>query len=166
MRAFWPLKEADLNKTVDSIRKYQGFLMNAIGVDHMYVTFAVCDLILIVFHRRLTLETDTNVRALVEKTDGAIQSVDEVKLRLDSATLETHGLLKSQGAETKEGAERLREVIQDALTEQRTKMKQSMEQAELRTLHVVIVFKCGALILTASLCRKTSSGSLCMAEGS
>jgi ElaB/YqjD/DUF883 family membrane-anchored ribosome-binding protein len=147
--------------------------MNAIGIDQTYVAFAICDLALIGFDRRLTLEIDrltlethTNVRALVEKTDGAIQSVDEVKECLDSATLETHRLLKSQGAETKEGAERLREVIQDALTEQRTKMKQSMEQAELRTLHVVIVFKCGALILTASLCRKTSSGSLCMAEGS
>jgi hypothetical protein len=169
MRAFWPLKEADLNKTVDSIRKHQDMLMDAIGVDQTYVPFAVRDLILIVFHRRLTLEIDTGVRALDEKTDRVIQLVDEVKLRLDSATLETHGLLKSQGAETKEaieGAERLREVIQDALTEQRAKMNRSMEQAELRTLHVVIVSICGALILTASLCRKTSSGSLCMAEGS
>jgi hypothetical protein len=44
----WPLKEADIDKTVDSIRKHQGLLMNAIGIDQMYVAFAICDPALIV----------------------------------------------------------------------------------------------------------------------
>jgi hypothetical protein len=105
-----------------------------------------------------------------------IQSVDEVKLGLDSAKLGMRGgldALKGQGAGIEQSIEqaerRIGEVagtvleIQNglkALREQSTKMTQSMEQAKLRMLHVAIVSKGGTLILTASLCRRSSSEDL------
>ena len=105
-----------------------------------------------------------------------IQSVDEVKLGLDSAKLGMRGgldALKGQGAGIEQSIEqaerRIGEVagavleIQNglkALKEQSTKMTQSMEQAKWRMLHVAIVSKGWTLILTASLCRRSSSEDL------
>jgi hypothetical protein len=109
-----------------------------------------------------------------------IQSVDEVKLGLDSAMLGMRGgldALKGQGARIEQSIEhsieqaerRIGEVagtmveIQNglkALKEQSTKTTQSMELAKLRMLHVAIVSKGGTLVLTASLCRRSSSEDL------
>ncbi|KAF8486642.1 hypothetical protein JB92DRAFT_2799171, partial [Gautieria morchelliformis] len=128
----WPLKEAELNKTVDSISKLQGLLMNAMGIDQTH----------------LTLEIDTGVKALDEKAAKIIQSVDEAKLRLDSAKLEMRGglgALKGQSVGIKESIEqadrRIGEVagtmleIQDglkALKEQSTKINQTVKQHKLQ----------------------------------
>ncbi|KAF8484357.1 hypothetical protein JB92DRAFT_1574797 [Gautieria morchelliformis] len=128
----WPLKEADLNKTVDSIGKLQGLLMNAMGIDQIH----------------LTLEIDTGVKALDEKAAKMIQSVDEAKLCLDSAKLEMRGgleALKGQSVGIKESMEladrhigefaRTVLEIQDelkVLKEQSTEINQSVKQHKLQ----------------------------------
>ena len=43
----WPLKEADVNKTVDNLGKFQHLLMSALSVDQTYVTIVTFDTILI-----------------------------------------------------------------------------------------------------------------------
>ena len=122
--------------------------------------------------RGLTLEIDTGVKALDEKAAKMIQSFDEVKLGLDSAMLGMRGgldALKGQGAGIEQAQRDIGEVagkvleIQNELKdlrEQSTKMNQSMEQGKLRMLHVAIVSKGGTLVLTASLCRRSSSEDL------
>jgi hypothetical protein len=47
----WPLKEAEVNKTVDSIRKLKDSLITAMEVDQTYVEFAA-------FDPMLTISTD------------------------------------------------------------------------------------------------------------
>ncbi|KAF8532347.1 hypothetical protein JB92DRAFT_2824445 [Gautieria morchelliformis] len=75
----WPLKEAELNKTVDGIGKLKGLLINAMGIDQIH----------------LILEIDTGVKALDEKAAKVIQAVDEAKLGLDSVKLEMLGGLEA-----------------------------------------------------------------------
>jgi hypothetical protein len=37
----WPLKEAEVNKTVENLGRFQHLLTSALSVDHMYVTSPV-----------------------------------------------------------------------------------------------------------------------------
>ncbi|KAF8464532.1 hypothetical protein JB92DRAFT_3064403 [Gautieria morchelliformis] len=44
----WPLKEAEVDKTVDSIRKLKDSLIMAMEVDQTYVAFTAFDMMLTV----------------------------------------------------------------------------------------------------------------------
>lgn len=116
----WPLKEADVNKTVDNLGKFQHLLMSALSVDQTYVTIVTFDTILIFFGRRLALEIHTDVEALQEQSTEISQSIEQAGSRI--------GVVAGATQDIQNDVQSLRR--------QNAQISQAMEQAKLRMSHV------------------------------
>jgi hypothetical protein len=114
MRALtWPLKEADVNKTVENLGKFQQLLMATLSVDQTCVYFCYFSIQSDVLCSRLTLEIHTGVEALQDQSAEISQSIKLAESRIAGATQE------------------IKTDVQ-FLQRQNAQMSQAMEQAKLR----------------------------------
>ncbi|KAF8527686.1 hypothetical protein JB92DRAFT_2865847 [Gautieria morchelliformis] len=110
----WPLKEAEVDKTVDSIRKIKDSLIMAMEVDQI----------------RLTLKIDSGVEVLQEQGAKLSQSAEDMKSGVQSLQRQT-----AENSQVMEQAKLVSQSTQDmvqSLQGQAAKNSQAMEQAKLQ----------------------------------
>jgi hypothetical protein len=76
----WPLKQSDVDKTLDSLGKLQQLLVSALDVDQTYVVLATVELNHDLRNRRLTLQIHAGVEVLQEHAAKTSQSIEHTKL--------------------------------------------------------------------------------------